>query len=213
MGLEAMCGLGCSGLLGGLTRTQAYTALWTRPASPSCRLCSGVMALAYGVGVRVYLSRARLSVFTWEQGGVVAGGPLNSVSSAWWGEGFLTLVLGHGEAWLSAPSGAWKAESAPCWAAQCGEDVKVLLLQGGFQGRLAPEPSWELESPGSGSETCWQVWSWHRPGGSVSHPVPTGLSPGVSWVGVGTQGSGLCRGPLGLEGLAPAAGSEHRAPE
>lgn len=38
MGLEAMCGLGRSGLLGGLTRTQAYTALWTGPASPSCRL-------------------------------------------------------------------------------------------------------------------------------------------------------------------------------
>lgn len=144
MGLEAMCGLGRSGLLGGLTRTQAYTALWTGPASPSCRLCSGVMALAYGVGVRLYLSRARLSVFTWEQGGVVAGGPLNSVSSsAWWGEGFLTLVLGHGEAWLSAPSGAWKAESAPCWAAQCGEDVKVLLLQGGFRG------GWLQNHPGN----------------------------------------------------------------
>lgn len=42
---------------------------------------------------------------------------------------------------------------------------------------------------------------------------PQASPPGVSWVGVGAQGSGLCRGPLGLEGLAPAAGSEHRAPE
>lgn len=43
-------------------------------------------------------------------------------------------------------SGAWKAESALCWATQCGEDVKVLLLPwegGGFRG------GWLQNHPGN----------------------------------------------------------------
>lgn len=195
-------GLGVLGRLGSYSGLHSCVA-WANLPLGAWTLLSGKWGddTCLGVGVEVNLSRARPSVLAWEQGGVVAEAPLNlsvlicpvSCSGAGTREGLPISAQRRLE-----------VGSTQCWAGRCGEDVKVLLpWEGWFRGSWLQNRPGNQESPGSGTETCCQVWPWHGLGGYVFLSSPHGPLPG-SWVGMGVQVGGLCQGGTpGSQGTSP----------